>query len=92
MRLFECFGIKHCVLYDGDNGRHAAVDATINAAANPCTVRIDTFPSDLEGFLAIPPARQKHRKPQHVMLHVERNGIDLNPLAAKVIALVSGVL
>lgn len=91
MRLFECFGIKHCVLYDSDNGRHAAVEATIQAAVNPCTIGVATFPSDLEGFLAIPSARQKHRKPQHVMLHVERNGIDLDPLAAKVNALVGGV-
>lgn len=91
MRLFECFGIKHCVLYDGDNGRYGAVDATIQAAINPCTVGVDTFQSDLEGFLVIPAARQKHRKPQHVMLHIERNEIDLNPLAAKVNSLVGGV-
>jgi len=91
MRLFECFGIKHCVLYDGDNGRHAAVDATIQAATKPCTVKIDAFASDLEGFLGIPSARQSHRKPQHVMLQVEQNAIDLNPLAAKVNALVGGV-
>ena len=89
MRLLECFGIKHCVLYDGDNGRHAAVDATIQAAVNPYTVGIDTFQSDLEGFLAIPAARQKHRKPQHLMVHVERNRINLNPLAAKINYLVS---
>lgn len=89
MRLFEHFGIKHYVLYDGDNGRHAAVDATIQAAVNICTKGIDTFQTDLEGFLEVPPARQKHRKPQHVMLYVERNGIDLNPLAAKINALVS---
>ncbi|MDF1615787.1 ATP-dependent nuclease, partial [Desulfurivibrio dismutans] len=91
MRLFECFGIKHCVLYDGDNGRHAAVDATIQAATNSCTLGIDTFVSDLEGFLGIPAVRQKHRKPQHVMLHIERNGTDLNPLAAKINAMVGGV-
>lgn len=91
MRLFEHFGIKHCVLYDGDNGRLAPVDAAIQAAVNPHTVGVDTFASDLEGFLGIPSARQKHRKPQHVMLHVEQNGIDLNPLAAKINALVGGV-
>lgn len=91
MRLFERFGIKHYVLYDGDNGRHAAIDATIRAAANTCTAGIDTFASDLEGFLGIPAAQQKHRKPQHVMLHVERNGTDLSHLARKINALVGGV-
>ena len=89
MRLFEHFGIKHCVLYDRDNGRHAAVDAAIQAAINPFTIGVDSFTLDLEGFLGIPSARQKHRKPQHVMLHVERNKIDLNPLAAKINALVT---
>lgn len=88
MRIFESFGIKHYVLYDGDNGRHAAVDATIQAATNPLTKGIDTFQKDLEDFLGIPSARQKHRKPQHVMFYAEHNGIDLNPLSAKINALV----
>lgn len=91
MRLFEFYGVRHCVLYDGDNGRYGDVDATIQATANPYTVGIDAFATDLEGFLGIPSARQKHRKPQHVMLHVEQHGIDLNPLAAKVNRLVGVV-
>lgn len=89
MRLFQELGIKHYVLYDGDNGRHAAIDATIRAASNPCTGAIDTFPNDLEAFLNIPSAGRSDRKPQHVMLHVEKNMIDLNPLAAKINALVA---
>ncbi len=89
MRLFESFGIKHYVLYDSDNGRHAPVDASIQAACNPFTGGIDTFPDDLERFIGIAPAARPHRKPQHVMLQVATNGIDLNPLAAKINALVS---
>lgn len=89
MRLFESFGIKHYVLYDGDNGRHAAIDASINSAVNAFTGAVDTFPADLEGFLGVPSARQKHRKPQHVMLQVANGAIDLNPLAAKVSSLVA---
>lgn len=89
MRLLQCFGIKHCVLYDGDNGQYAAVDATIQNAVNPYTARIDTFESDLESFLGVPHTGQKHRKPQHVMLQIEQSKIDLDPLAAKVNALVN---
>jgi predicted ATP-dependent endonuclease of OLD family len=89
MRLFQELGIKHYVLYDGDNGRHAAIDTTIRATSNPLTGAIDTFPNDLESFLGVPPAGRSDRKPQHVMLQVEQNGIDLNPLAAKVNALVA---
>lgn len=89
MRLFQGLGIKHYVLYDGDNGRHAAIDTTIRAASNPFTGAIDTFPNDLENFLGIPAAGRSDRKPQHVMLHVEQNGVDLNPLAVKINALVA---
>ncbi|WP_081623665.1 MULTISPECIES: ATP-dependent endonuclease [unclassified Thioalkalivibrio] len=89
MRLFQSFGIRHYVLYDFDNGRHAPIDQTIQAASNEFTGGIDTFPEDLERFIGIAPAGRRHRKPQHVMLQVAQNGIDLNPLAAKINALVS---
>jgi len=89
MRLFHEFGIQHYVLYDGDNGKHPAIDATIQAAATPSTRAIEIFPNDLEDFLGIQPAKQKHRKPQHVMLQVANGGVLLDPLAAKVNALVS---
>ncbi len=89
MRIFHEFGIRHYVLYDSDNGRHAPIDATIRAASNAFTGGIDTFPDDLERFLGIQPAARPHRKPQHVMYQVSTNGIDLSPLAAKINALVS---
>lgn len=89
MRLFQEFGIRHYVLYDADEGRLQPVDDAIQAASNEYTGGIDTFPRDLEDFLGIPAAARAHRKPQHVMLQVERNGADLKPLAEKVNALVS---
>jgi len=89
MHLFGQFGIKHYVLYDSDNGRHAAIDATIKAAANKYTGGIDTFPLDIEAFLDIPAASKPHRKPQHVMLQLAGGKVDLQPLAAKVNALIS---
>ncbi|MBF5054471.1 ATP-dependent OLD family endonuclease [Alcanivorax venustensis ISO4] len=89
MRLFQSFGIRHYVLYDFDSGRHAPIDQSILAASNEFTGGIETFPEDLERFMGIAPAGRPHRKPQHVMLQVAQNGIDLNPLAAKINALVS---
>ncbi|MBU1087150.1 MAG: AAA family ATPase [Candidatus Omnitrophica bacterium] len=89
MRMFQEFGIRHYVLYDSDNGRHAPIDVTIQAASNHFTMRIDTFHNDLEQFIGITPSTRKHRKPQHVMFQVANNKIDLNPLAAKINALLS---
>lgn len=89
MNLFGELGIRHYVLYDGDNGRHAPIDSTISAAKNSYTGGIDTFPKDLEDFLGIPAASKPHRKPQHVMHKVSAGAVNLSSLAAKVGALVS---
>ncbi|QCF27600.1 ATP-dependent nuclease [Hydrocarboniclastica marina] len=89
MRLFHAFGIRHYVLYDSDDGRHAPVDATIQKASNPFTGGIDTFPKDLESYIGIAPAARSHRKPQHVMLQVATSDVDLTPLASKISILIS---
>ncbi|MDQ5986394.1 MAG: hypothetical protein CSYNP_02118 [Syntrophus sp. SKADARSKE-3] len=92
MRLFEALGIWHYVLYDADMGRHAAVDASIQAASNQFTGGIDTFADDIERFIGIPHAEQKHRKPQHVLFHLNSGTVlpeKLAALAAKVQTLLS---
>jgi putative ATP-dependent endonuclease of the OLD family len=89
MNLFGTFGIKHYVLLDGDNGRNAVVDATINGSKNQFTCGIDAFPSDLEDFLGVQKNKSKHRKPQHLMYEVGSKNIDLTLLAEKVNRLVS---
>ena len=89
MNLFGEFGIKHYVLYDGDNGREAAVAATIAAAKNEYTGGIDTFQNDLEDFLGIPSASRKHRKPQHLMHIVSGGTVNLSALSTKVEALLA---
>jgi putative ATP-dependent endonuclease of the OLD family len=88
MNLFGKFGIKHYVLLDGDNGRNAAVDATINASKNTFTRGIDVFPSDLEDFLGVQRSKSKHRKPQHLMYQIATNKVNLVPLAEKINKLV----
>ena len=84
MRLLGEFGIQHYVLYDGDNGRYAPIDETIQSAKNAYTRGIDTFPSDVEAFLDIPSTKSRHRKPQHVMLQVADGMVDLKPLVKKI--------
>jgi len=90
MNLLGELKIPHAVLYDNDNGKYAAVDATIQASQNAYTIGIDTFPVDLEAFLGIPSAGSPHRKPQHVMWQLSQGRIaqtNIDALTAKVISL-----
>lgn len=89
MRIFKHLGIRHFVLYDHDNGRHAPVEATIHASSSALTGGIDSFENDLERYLGVQPAGRPHRKPQNIMFQVVTRDIDLRPLAKKINALVS---
>ncbi|NJO18841.1 MAG: ATP-dependent endonuclease [Spirulinaceae cyanobacterium RM2_2_10] len=88
MRLFGHFGIKHCVLYDGDknSSKDALIDNTIESAKNNFTGEISKFDQDLEDFLGIGRTNKPHRKPQHVMFHISTGNYNdaLNQLANKV--------
>ncbi|MEQ8315656.1 MAG: AAA family ATPase [Gammaproteobacteria bacterium] len=88
MRLFEVYGIKHYVLFDEDNGRNQIVSDTIRESSNTFTGGIDSFESDIEGFLGIPNAGRPHRKPQHIMYRISQDNVKLEPLAEKIEALV----
>lgn len=87
MKLFGALGIEHAVLYDGDSGKHAPVEASIRDATTRSTLAVDSFPSDLETFLDIPKAGEPHRKPQHLMYQLTSGKVD----PQKVQALVSKV-
>ncbi len=87
MNLFGELDINHAVLYDSDNGKHGAVNETIEKSKNASTIGIDSFDTDIEGYLGIPSVRYKHRKPQHVMYHVRAGKVSeerLNDLSAQV--------
>lgn len=91
MNLFDHLGVRHYVLHDDDNGKHGVVDQTIKSAANARTGGIDTFTQDVEAFLGIAPAKEKHRKPQHVMFHISRGTVtaaSLGQLASKIANLI----
>lgn len=81
MNLFGELGINHAVLYDSDNGRHAAIDATIEKSKNASTIGIDSFATDIEGYLGIPKVKHPHRKPQHVMYHVRTEKVSAEKLS-----------
>lgn len=92
MRLFGALGIQHFVLYDGDKGKHAAVEKTIIDSKNEFTGAIDKFDEDLEAFLGIPKVKHKHRKPQHVMYHLNTGTVKpkkISELSVKINTLLS---
>lgn len=77
MKLLGEFGIPHAVLYDKDNGKnnHLPINSTIENSKNDFTLGIDCFEKDLEQFLAITPTKDRHRKPQHVMMQLHQGNI-----------------
>ncbi len=86
-----CYHLKlpHSVLLDGDNNRgvHPIVLQLIEDSRNEFTKKISVFDHDIEDFLGIDSAGQKHRKPQHMMLRFQQNAISeerLNALIEKV--------
>ena len=70
MNLFRRLNIRHAVLYDGDGDKpiDRAVRDAIEHCKNDFTLGIHELPGTLERFLGITPARDQHRKPQHLML------------------------
>lgn len=94
MNILGALGIPHAVLYDYDVGDQGdiEIESTIQASRNAYTIAVDHFVQDIEAFLGIPPAGRPHRKPQHVMWHLQQGNIDsskLISLATKIKAVLS---
>ena len=99
MNLLHPFNVSHSVLYDGDKNKTGArkqvadlVAKLIADSKNDCTHKITEFERDIEAFLGIPAAGQKHRKPQHVMLKLRERAIEkarLDALASMLTELAS---
>ena len=77
MALLSAFGIRHSVLYDGDNEveYNAEVNQLINDSRSCFTTEIASLASDLERFFEIPSGGAPHRKPQHVLYLYETGQI-----------------
>lgn len=79
INLLTNFGIYHSVLYDDDNNEneHRDLNNLIEASKDPkYTIKSQTLTSDLETYLAVPPAGAPHRKPQHMLFLYESKQID----------------
>ncbi len=86
MNICKHLQIPHSVLLDGDNSRgvHPIVLQLIEDSKNEFTNKVSFFPNDIESFLGIDNAGQKHRKPQHMMLRFQQSAIPNDRLEALV--------
>jgi len=81
MNLFKELGIKHSVLFDGDNNssnqdRHQKINKFLQDNKNIYTVTIDYFENNLEIFLQIPEEKDRpDKKPLNVMWYYKSNKI-----------------
>jgi predicted ATPase len=79
MNLLGKLGIPHSVIHDDDKSlkEHAALNQLVQSTRHPrLTHQIHVFDTDLETFLGVPKAVQRHRKPQHVLFLYADGRID----------------
>lgn len=81
MNLFKELGIKHSVLFDGDENKknsnyHTKVNEFIVNNKNEFTLKIDSFKNNLEDFLGIQEEPEPYKKPLSVMWHYRNKEID----------------
>ena len=93
MNLFGRLGIRHSVLYDGDNNkdRHEKINKFIEQKNNSYTMNLFSFPDDFENFLEIEIENDRYKKPLNVMWHYRNKKIkkerlnELNKIIKKLI-------
>ena len=77
INLFGKLGIKHSVLFDGDNdsNKHKKINEFIQSNKNSFTLKLYQFPKELEDFLEIPKESDRYKRPLNVMWHYRNNKI-----------------
>jgi len=77
MNLFGKLGIKHSVLFDGDNNRnrHRRINEFIRNNRNDYTIDLHQFEGDFEDFLGIEKENDRYKKPLNVMWHYRNDKI-----------------
>lgn len=80
MNIFGELGIKHSILFDGDNnkGKHEKINDFINSNKNDLTHKIAMFEDDLEAFLGVEKAERPDLKPLNLLLKYESGKIEEN--------------
>jgi putative ATP-dependent endonuclease of the OLD family len=78
MNIFGELGIKHSILFDGDNnkGKHEKINDFINSNKNDLTHKIAMFEDDLEAFLGVEKAERPDLKPLNLLLKYESGKIE----------------
>lgn len=78
MNFFGKLGIKHSVLFDGDNNkdRHRKINEFIEKHKNAYTLKLHQFEGEFEDFLGIKKVSDRYKKPLNVMWHYLNNKID----------------
>lgn len=80
MNLFRELGIKHSIIFDGDEDKknkeyHTKLKQFLEKNKNDFTVKVDYFQDNLEKFLNIPEENESHKKPLSVMWHYQNKKI-----------------
>lgn len=88
MNLFKKLGIEHSVLHDSDqNGtskraiQQKYVNDFLNSSMNEYSIKIDSFPGDLETFLGVSIPARADRKPLNLMWKYKSGDINDNRIA-----------
>jgi len=83
MALLTGLGIRHSVLFDRDRDTdiQKIVNDFIEANRTDLTIRIESFPSSLEVFLGIPPAKRRDLKPLHVISSLQSGAVSADRMA-----------
>ncbi len=78
MNLFGRLGIKHSVLFDGDNNsdKHKKINEFIERNKNDLTLKIHQFDGELEDFLGVEEVNDHYKKPLNVMWHYRNNMVE----------------
>jgi len=77
MNLFGALGIRHSVLFDGDNDkdRNKRINEFIERNRNKFTLNLYSFENELEDFLQIKKESDKYKRPLNVMWHYRNSKI-----------------
>jgi len=81
MNLFNELGIKHSVIFDGDENKknkeyHTKIRQFLEKNKNNFTFKVDCFQDNLEKFLNIPEENDNYKKPLSVMWYYQNKKID----------------
>lgn len=93
MNLFSNLGIKHSILFDGENNKdkQKKINRFIEDNKNTFTLKLHSFEGELEDFLEISKTSDKYKKPLNVMWHYRNHKINQEKID-ELIKIVKGLI